>query len=328
MNIYHIFPIFFLGVSFFSSTHSHAYYGSNSYSNYYSTSKKLTKEERQDKIATVLTKIYDEIKQSLSTCRSRQTCEEATLKIINRAKTSLNSDHPARTVLEDILQDVKEEADKTNFTSQLAVFGHLSQKGQNEFQAGVRIKPLETAIRKLKASNLKDNSYHSRNEQAPPLFDKDDVLIYLIQQIDESHRSCRGFSKCLNADISIAKKLEGSLDKDDPARYEVKSVLEDIEDNAQQQIFDPIPILEKYRARNEGLTAPPLVSDSSTYELKWNEIRRTSQAKQWRDPMIVNLADYQKGQKKKKSKMEEKFKTAGEGAVNNLLGGLLKNFGF
>lgn len=300
---------------------------------------KFTPKEKQGKIEAALTSAFETVKQVQASCKTRKACEEATLKALNRLKESLDRDNPGQQVLKDVMQEIKEESDKNSFSSQLRAFNHLSAEGQGNYRAGTRIKDFSAAVSQVN-SLYGGSSYDSKKSQGvkkeTPRFNKDDAIIFAIQQMDENHRNCSDYKSCLSGDIAALKKVEDLLNKDDPARYEVQSVREEVSENAQQQIFNPISVLERYRLINEGQPVPATAITPT--EAQWEEIRRSSPAKVWYDPRLVNLAQLQAqanqpkdetaNKSAKKNTKDKKFEKVGEKAVDNIVGGLMKKFGF
>jgi hypothetical protein len=306
-----------------------SYGGQSSYYGYDYGSRKWTKEEQEKikrenelYIRQALEKGVDITRKVMAQCRNRQDCLEE----VNKALSGLlskTSNQAAQKYLRDIMENIRVESDKDIFITQLLVWGRLSAERQNEFRNGVRIKPLEGALQKAGVSRSTGGSGQSQQVSSPK-FHPDDVMTNLIQQIDKNHQSCQGRRVCLEGDLSVIQRLESQMDRDDPVKYDLKSLSEEITMEANRDLFDPIPVFEKFRAEFSGQEAVVTRNHSREMEKKWNDIRGSGRATQWRDARVLNVKEMKK---QKKDQSKQAFQKMGEEALENVLGGFAKNLG-
>jgi hypothetical protein len=141
------------------------------------------------------------------------------------------------------------------------------------------------------------SSYKPSKKEIPPkeyIFNKDDILLFLIAEIDRAQRSCSNHDSCVRADKNvIERRLNSFLNEKDPIRGTLSDILDELESDEVISTID-FDDITAFFEKNGYQTTPPTDLESKIRK-EWNKIvEKRARARTTRDPKITNEADLKK----------------------------------
>lgn len=232
--------------------------------------------------------------QNRLTCQTRAQCLHADL---NALQTYVNQypNHPESTMLKNIHNLIKQDAQQQKFVSQWIVFQSLSPSRQAEYRSGLRITPIQ--------SQSVMAPWGMTSVSKPAFFNQDDVLTQILQQIVHFHKNCNQYVTCLRGDINIIRNVLNRLAPNDPVRGLLSnpnypsgnSLIERIEGMATSKLFNSFLYLKLYNPLDTSWSdtfrkhkAKKLAGYGYT---EWKSVEKSSSPPtRWKYPTVTNGA--------------------------------------
>jgi hypothetical protein len=165
--------------------------------------------------------------------------------------------------------------------TQWVIFQNLSGKRQQEYRQGLRIYPIGEQM-----------VWTTRNEKQPAIYNQDDVLTRLLEELAHHHNNCQGYTGCLKRDLNIIANMQNRLAYNDPVRNTLQNIQNNIRDLASREIFNTILYLKLYNPLQsnwyEALQKHQSEKSVGYGRKEWQGIKRGTRPRRWIPARIMN----------------------------------------
>ncbi len=149
-------------------------------------------------------------------------------------------------------------------------------------------------------SSLSSSTGKKGEKEIPPKeyrFNRDDILLFAMDEIEKKHRSCSNHKDCLKQDSDRIAAIANSLGEKDPSRDVLLEIAEDIEARANTSYVAADKIIQAFEDGGyEGSTASSL---KSKLREEWEGIASTrSKSRTSREPRVINEVELKKAHRK------------------------------
>lgn len=215
-----------------------------------------------------------------SVCRNRGECLNLDLKSL-ASYISMYPRQPATLLFQNIYNIIRQDSQNQKFVSQWVIFRNLSPARQAEYQNGVRVTPVKPQYVRTVSGTI-----------TPALFNQDDVLTDLLQQVDHYHKNCNQYITCLRGDLQLISNLYKRLSSADPVRISLRSLSQIISNLANQKTFNTSLYLTLYNPLGQNwydVSRKQKANKLGAYGYsEWKNVERSSRATSWRAPRFTN----------------------------------------
>jgi len=227
-------------------------------------------------------------KRNHAVCRSRGECLNFDLRSLT-SYIHTYPNHPATPLFANIFNMIRFDSQHQKFVSEWVIFQKLSPARQSEYRSGIRVTPIQPQYVRA--------AWGATWISKPGFFNLDDVLTYLIQEIDHRHKNCNQYLNCLNGDLQYLTYLSNRLALGDPARNTLSRLRVDINTLANHKMFNTSLYLALYNplnpAWNDVLRKHKAKKLAGYGYSEWRKIERSSRALRWQAPRFTNGASIQ-----------------------------------
>lgn len=301
------------------SYHSHE---DNYYSQYaYPYSPHLSKSEILKTKATILTALKDQAARNARSCTNRQECWNLDYESLQ----NLQEKYRKYTYLQDFFSDLSSKLSQAvqsdKVVTELTVYHSLSDAARKQYLDGIRINDPRQATRALTLKHAATPL--SRQTEIAVKFNLDDIKMYILQQVERNHQSCRERESCLQSDVRVITETMQSINKNDSNRSNLEQLADSMQEEAFKQPFNTVQFYEGYYATL--MQQQPFLYKSQE-QMEWNKLVKDMRLTQRRDPQILNHKEV-KEESKVETQMKRQLEKQGEDLVGSIFGQLNRDGG-